>query len=199
MRITGPEHIQPPPPPPPPPGAPNKWQIETLRHGGVGRPQKLDVIVKDSRRQRTVARDARERGQRAATLELNAAFWSKVDPGTELFMEVVAHDDNNTSVLAERLPLASAGLRHAPRHRQAALQAGRNDPLPLTHAQPLDAALPPEHEMHLLFTPAATRATLSRPSTKATAALLSGLKPVLGPDNKPLRGIGVGEFMLPGR
>jgi hypothetical protein len=40
VRLTGPEHVQ--------PGAPNKWQIETLRHGAVGRPQKLEVVVKDA-------------------------------------------------------------------------------------------------------------------------------------------------------
>ena len=31
------------------PGAPNRWQIETLRHGAVARPKKMEVVVKDSK------------------------------------------------------------------------------------------------------------------------------------------------------
>ena len=55
VRVTGPTHVQ--------PGAPNKWQIETLRRGAIGRPAKLDVIVKD-------AKDKAAAGDKAAAIQL---------------------------------------------------------------------------------------------------------------------------------
>ena len=132
VRLTGPAHIQ--------PGAPNKWQIETLRHGAVG-PAEEDGSRRQGREGRGTASARRTTSRSASpTLELPAAFWEKVKPGADLFLEVVAYtDDDRKSVLAERLPARAAGVRHAPRHRQAAVQAGRNDPLPLADARPLHA------------------------------------------------------------
>ena len=97
VRLTGPEHIQ--------PGAPNKWQIETLRHGVVGRPKKLDVVVKDAQ-DTELFRQTHDKPVGISTLELPASFWTqRPKPGTDLFLEVIAHsNDDRTSVLAERLP-----------------------------------------------------------------------------------------------
>ena len=95
-----------------------------------------------SRTRRTRNSSARRTTSRSASRRSNCptAFWEKVKPGTDLFLEVVAYtDDDRKSVLAERLPARAAGVRHAPRHRQAAVQAGRNDPLPLADARPLHA------------------------------------------------------------
>ena len=86
------------------------------------------------------------------------------------------------------------GLRHASRHRQAALQAGRNRPLPVADARPL-------HVLAAATRPALAVLSIARPGDamvsarrRATADCIGGLKPVIGPDGKPLRGIGVGEY-----
>ena len=60
-----------------------------------------------TRRTRNCFRQTHDKPVGAATLELPTAFWEKVKPGTDLFLEVVAYtDDDRKSVLAERLPLA---------------------------------------------------------------------------------------------
>src|SRR5207244_6916606 len=81
VRLTGPAHIQ--------PGAPNKWQIETLRHGAVGRPHKLEIVVKDAK-DTELLRQTDERPVGVATLELPTSFWEKVKPGSDVFLDVVA-------------------------------------------------------------------------------------------------------------
>ena len=131
VRLTGPAHIQ--------PGAPNKWQIETLRHGAVGRPKKMDVVVKDEK-DAELFRQTHDKPVGVATLDLPTAFW---DEGEARRGPVPrsrrVHGRRSQERAGRAAPARAAGVRHAPGHRQAALQAGRNDPLPLADARPLHA------------------------------------------------------------
>jgi len=187
VRLTGPAHIQ--------PGAPNKWQIETLRHGAIGRPKRMDVIVKDGK-DHELFRQTHDKPVGAATLELSPAFWSQVKPGTELFLEVVAYtNDDRKSVLADRLPLGRPVyvthlVTDKPLYKPGETIRFRS--LTLDRS----TLLPPEHDLHLLFK-LSDPANSVIPLDEGNGRLLSSLKPVLGPDNKPLRGIGVGEYTLP--
>ena len=65
VRLTGPSHVQ--------PGAPNKWQIETLRNGMIARPKQLDVVVKDAK-DVELLRQTHDKPVGVATLELTPAF-----------------------------------------------------------------------------------------------------------------------------
>src|SRR5262245_15414244 len=188
VRLTGPERIQ--------PGAPNEWQIETLnRQGAHVLPKSMEIIVKDQANAE-LYRDERKQPLGPTSLKLPTSFWEKVKPGSDLFLEVIAYtDDNRKSVLAERVPLARpVYVTHLttdkPLYKPGETIRFRS----LT----LDRAtfLPPERDMHLRF-------RLRDPSgafrqlDEGNGRLLDGLKPVLGPDQKPLRGIGVGEYELP--
>ncbi|HSQ55083.1 MAG TPA: alpha-2-macroglobulin, partial [Gemmata sp.] len=187
VRLTGPAHIQ--------PGAPNKWQIETLRHGAIGRPKKMDVIVKDAK-DTELFRQTHDNPVGAATLELPIGFWEKVKPGSDLFLEVVAYtDDNRKSVIAERLPLARpVYVTHL------ATDKPLYKPGEVIHFRSLtlDRAtlLPPALDMHLRFRlrdPAGAIVPLAEGNIRLLSADFQQLR---GPDQKPLRGIGVGEHAL---
>lgn len=187
VRLTGPAHIQ--------PGAPNKWQIETLRHGAVARPHKLEVVVKDDK-DAELLKETHDKPVGVATLELPTSFWAKVKPGADLFLEVVAYtDDNRKSVIAERLPLARpVYVTHLatdkPLYKPGETIRFRS--LTLDRS----TLLPPENDLHLKFRlrdPADT----ALPLDEGNGRVLSGLQPILGPDKKPIRGIGVGEHTIP--
>ena len=185
VRLTGPAHIQ--------PGAPNTWQIETLRHGAVGRPKKLDIVVKDAQ-DTELFRQTHDKPVGAATLELPAAFWSQVKPGTELFLNVVAYtDDDHAGVLAERLPLARPVyvthlVTDKPLYKPGETVRFRSLTLDRSSLRP------PEHELHLSFRLRDSGDSVV-PLDERNGRLLE-LQPT-GPDGKPLRGIGVGEYTLP--
>jgi hypothetical protein len=186
VRLTGPAHVQ--------PGAPNKWQIETLRHGAVGRPHKMDVVVKDAK-DTELLRQTHDRPVGVATLELPAAFWEKVKPGADLFLEVVAYtDDGRKSVLAERVPLARpVYVTHLatdkPLYKPGETVRFRSLTLDRSSLQP------PDHDLHLKFR-LRDPGDAVVPIVEGNGRLLSGTQPVLGPDRRPLRGIGVGEHTL---
>src|SRR5262245_701085 len=187
VQLTGPAHIQ--------PGAPNKWQIETLRRGAAGRPKKLDVVVKDAK-DAVLLRQTHEKPAGATTLELTTAFWSQVKSGSDLFLTVTAYtDDDRKSVLAERLPLARpVYITHLvtdkPLYKPGETIRFRSLTLDRSSLRP------PSHDLHLIFrlrNPADTVIPLE----EGNGRLLRDLQPVLGPDKQPLRGIGVGEYAIP--
>jgi hypothetical protein len=186
VRLTGPAHVQ--------PGAPNKWQIETLRHGAVGRPKKMDVVVKDAK-DHELLRQTHEKPVGAASLELTPAFWQKVKPGSDLFLEVVAYtDDDRKSVIAERVPLARpVYITHLvtdkPLYKPGEVIRFRS--LTLDRG----SLRPPEHDLHLIFR-LRDPGDAAVPLDEGNGRVLHDLNPVLGPDKKPLRGIGVGEHQL---
>ncbi len=188
VRLTGPARVQ--------PGAPNTWQIEALqRDGKVVKATKLEIAVKDANGAELL-RDTHNNPTDATPLVLTAKFWEKVKPGTDLFLEVVAFtDDNRTSVLAERIPLAR--------------------PVYITHLQtdkPLykpgetirfrsltlerSTLLPPTNDQHLRFSLRDSGDAVTQLDV-GNGRLLRDLQPVMGPDKKPLRGIGVGEYTIP--
>ncbi|HEY1188653.1 MAG TPA: alpha-2-macroglobulin family protein [Gemmata sp.] len=186
VRLTGPDHVQ--------PGAPNRWVIETLRHGAIGRPKKLDVVVKDAK-DNELLRQPHDKPVGAVNLELTPAFWEKVKPGTELFLEVVAYtNDDHKSTLAERLPLARpVFLTHLvtdkPLYRPGETVRFRSLTLDRSSLKP------PAIDQHLVFKlrdPADTVVVLDT----GNGRVLRDLRPVNGPDGNPLRGLGVGEHTL---
>ncbi|MCI0701921.1 MAG: alpha-2-macroglobulin, partial [Planctomycetia bacterium] len=191
VRLTGPAHIQ--------PGAPNKWLIETRNHqGAISRPKKLEVAVKDAKGTELFKPPPYEQPTGSVALELPIAFWEKVPPGADLFLEVVAFtDDNRKSVLAERIPLARpVYITHLatdkPLYKPGETIRFRSLTLDRASLQP------PSHDLHLKFRllgPGDTEIPLGD-GIEGNGRLLSNLQPVLGPDKKPLRGIGVGEYTL---
>jgi len=186
VRLTGPAHIQ--------PGAPNKWQIETLRHGAVGRPKKMEVVVKDDK-DKELFRQTHDKPVGIATLELPASFWERVKPGADLFLEVAAFsDDDRRSVLAERLPLARPVFvtdlgTDKPLYKPGEVVRFRSLTLDRSTLRP------PEHDLYLKFR-LRDPGDAVVPLEEGNGRILAGLQPVLGPDKKPLRGIGVGEYTL---
>jgi hypothetical protein len=186
VRLTGPAHVQ--------PGAPNRWQIETLRRGAVARPKKMEVVVRDAA-DAELFRQTHDKPVGAATLELGPAFWEKVKPGADLFLEVVAYtDDDRTSAVAEKLPLARPVYvtdlaTDKPLYKPGETVRFRS--LTLDRA----SLKPPAHDLHLKFR-LRDPSDAAVPVAEANGRLLAGAKPVTGPDGKPLRGIGVGEYTI---
>lgn len=186
VRLTGPAHVQ--------PGAPNKWQIETLRHGAVARPKKLDVVVKDEK-DAELLKQSHDRPVGVATLELPAGFWAKVKPGADLFLEVVAYtDDDRKSVLAERVPLARPVyvthlVTDKPLYKPGETVRFRSLTLDRSSLRP------PEQDTHLKFR-LRDPGDAVIPLGEGNGRVLVGTQPVIGPDRRPVRGVGVGEFTL---
>src|SRR5947209_10268874 len=132
------------------------------------------------------------------SLQLPPAFWQTVKPGSDLYLEVVAHTaGNHKSVLAERVPLAGPMyvthlVTDKPMYRPGEVVRFRS--LTLDRA----SFLPPGHDLNLgfrLYKPDGGIDTEA--SIDGNGRLVQNLKPVLGPDGKPLRGIGVGEYQIP--
>jgi hypothetical protein len=190
VRLRGPDHIQ--------PGAPNDWLIDTLtKQGTFGAPKKIEVAVKDQK-DTDLLRETFAQPKGSTKLSLPVAFWDKVKPGTDLFLEVVAYtDDDRKSVLAERLPLARPVyvthlVTDKPLYKPGEIVRFRS----LT----LDRAtfLPPPNDLILEFRLKKPDGALV-PLDKGNGRLVTdGLEPVIGPDGNPVRGIGAGEYTLPG-
>ena len=187
VRLNGPPRIE--------PGAPNTWEISTLNTSGTfALPKKVDVVVKDDQ-DRELLRETHNQPTGPTPLKLTTAFWDGVKPGSDLFLEVVAYtDDNQRRVLAERVPLArpiyvTHLVTDKPLYKPGETIRFRS----LT----LDRGtfLPPAHDVHVRF-------RLRDPVEVQTAIgdgngrVVAGMKPVVGPDGKPLRGLGVGEYDL---
>jgi hypothetical protein len=190
VRLTGPERAV--------PGAPNEWKVETLdRHGRPTLPRKMEFVVKDQANTE-LARETFDRPPGPPSLKLTTGFWEKVKPGSDLFLEVVAYtDDNRKSVLAERVPLARPVyvthlVTDKPLYRPGEVVQFRS----LT----LDRStfLPPDRDLHLQFRLKKPDGALVPDATiDGSGRVMRGLNPVMGPDGKPVRGLGVGEYRLP--
>jgi alpha-2-macroglobulin-like protein len=188
VRLRGPDRIQ--------PGAPNEWQIDTLtKQGAYGSPKKIEIVVKDQK-DTELLHETRGQTHGSTSLKLPVAFWDKVKPGSDLFLEVVAYtDDNRKSVLAERVPLARPVyvthlVTDKPLYKPGETIRFRS----LT----LDRAtfLPPANDQILHFwlkKPDGARF----PIGEGNGRVMDGVKPIVGPDGKPVRGIGAGEYELP--
>lgn len=188
VRLTGPARAV--------PGAPNEWRVETLdKQGRFALPRKLELVVKDQTGTE-LARESYDHPPAPPSLRLSTVFWDAVKPGTDLFLEVVAYtDDNRKSVVAERVPLGRpVYITHLvtdkPLYRPGEVVRFRSLTLDRTTFRP------PEHDLHLEFRlKKPDGATV--PVDEGNGRVLTGLKPVIGPDGKPVRGIGTGEYQLP--
>jgi hypothetical protein len=191
VRFTGPARIQ--------PGAPNSWKIETLnRTGAPITPRKLEIVLKDANGSRFEAQTQKFEPPTgpSTTLDLPLSFWEKVKPGTELFVEVTAlTDDARHGVLTERIPLARpVFVTHLatdkPLYKPGETVRFRS----LT----LDRATlrPPTQDQHLKFSLRDPGDAVT-PLDEGNGRVVAALQPAMGPDNKPVRGIGVGEYTIP--
>jgi hypothetical protein len=188
VRLTGPAHVQ--------PGAPNRWKVEALDSSGApAKVKKLEVVVKDAKNAELL-KQTHEQPTASTNLELPIALWANVKPGTELFLEVSALSaDDRKGILSERVPLARpVFVTHLatdkPLYKPGETVRFRS--LTLDRS----TLTPPANDLHLAF-------KLRDPGDAVTqldvgnGRVVRDLKPVNGPDGKPLRGIGVGEYALP--
>lgn len=193
VRFTGPERAQ--------PGAPNEWTIEMYRRNGTrALPSKVEWVVKDQTG-KEIYRDQKQAPTRAGFVEppkinLPVSFWEKVKPNSDLVMEVIAHNDREKANVSARIKLARpVFITHLatdkPLYKPGETVYFRS----LT----LDRSTftPPEQDMMLQF-------RITRPDG-SVVAIDSGVaklyddpnqrwRHLVGPDRKPLRGIGCGEF-----
>lgn len=188
VRLTGPAHVQ--------PGAPNRWKVEALdSNGAPAKVKKLEVVVRDAKNAELL-KQTHEQPTASTNLELPIAFWANVKPGTELFLEVSALSaDDRKGILSERVPLARpVFVTHLatdkPLYKPGETVRFRS--LTLDRS----TLTPPANDLHLAF-------KLRDPGDAVTpldvgnGRVVRDLKPVNGPDGKPLRGIGVGEYAIP--
>jgi alpha-2-macroglobulin-like protein len=192
VRLTGPDRAI--------PGAPNEWKVETVgTRDRAARPSRVEVAVKDGTNTE-LTRETFDHSPGPQTLKLPASLWEKVAPGSDLFLEVAAYtDDNRRSVLAERLPLARPVyvthlVTDKPLYRPG--EEVRFRSLTLDRA----TFLPPDRDLHLEFQLKKPDGGLANDATvvgNSRAIDRNGLSPIVGPDGKPVRGIGVGEYELP--
>ncbi len=188
VRLTGPARVQ--------PGAPNEWRIETLnKDGNYTLPKKMEIVMRDQDN-RELLRETHDKPQAPSTLKLPASFWQGVKPGSELFLDVVAYnEDNRKSVLAEKVPLARpVYVTHLATDKPLykPLEVVRFRSLTLDRA----TFLPPDRDMNLVFKlrdPSGAVTELDR----GNGRVMDNSKAILGPDRKPLRGIGIGEYEIP--
>jgi hypothetical protein len=189
VRLTAPTHAQ--------PGAPYSGKIETLnRRGQPITPKKLEVVIKDAKDQAIEKWTYENPTSSTTTLELPLSFWAKVKPGTDLFLHVsVMTDDDRKGILEERIPLSRPVFVTHLATDKPLYKPGETIRF---RSLTLDRATltPPRHDLHLKF-------RLRDPGDAVTqldegnGRLLNNLQPVMGPDGKPLRGIGVGEYTIP--
>jgi hypothetical protein len=187
VRLNGPDRAQ--------PGAPNEWQIEALtRDGAVASAKRMEMVVRDDRN-RELFRESRAVTHGKTALKLPASFWANVRPGARLFLDVAAQgDDDRRTLLARRIPLArpvfvTQLVTDKPMYRPGETIRFRS--LTLDRA----TLLPPDKELHLQFRLRNADGAMI-PLPEGNGRLLYKLEPVLGPDKKPLRGIGTGEYEL---
>jgi alpha-2-macroglobulin-like protein len=188
VRLTGPDRAV--------PGAPNEWQVETINKQGTATfPKKLELVVKDQKDTELV-HETYDHPAASPTLKLPTSFWRNVKPGTDLFLEVVAYtDDNRKNVLVERVPLARPVyvthlVTDRPMYRPGEVVRFRS--LTLDRA----TLLPPDHDLNLEFRLRNADGTVI-PLDAGNGRLVHDLQPLNGPDGKPVRGIGTGEYELP--
>jgi len=202
VRLSGPEHAQ--------PGAPNEWRVEMFKRNGLqSLPGKVEWSVKDKSGavvySETKLATSKTGFTEPPTIKLPVSFWSNVKADSALTLEVVAYENNLKSNVNARVPLARpVFVTHLatdkPLYKQGEVVFFRS----LT----LDRStfLPPEKDMMIEF-------RITRPGGQPEPIMVDGLplrgnargfmdaahpaSNVLGPDKKPIRGIGSGLFEIP--
>ena len=131
LIVTGPQAIQ--------PGAPNHFQIATHNLNDAPVSARLTVRAKDQNGQVLFEeKEVSSRGIHSLTLPPDLPY----RPNTQLDLEVSAIDEvgPGQARVTEKLAWSRAALRHASRHRQADVPAGREHFLAVADAQPSDDA-----------------------------------------------------------
>jgi hypothetical protein len=183
--VTGPAKLQ--------PGAPNQYTIETRNGLEQVIPTRLTVRVLDEAQKVIHEKtDVASDGTYKLPLPINLP----VKPNSQLSLEVVAHRDGVAEEVRELLALAGPVY-----FTHLATDKPMYQPGEVVHFRSLtlerSSLRPPDEDFRLVY-------SLRKPGGEAIL-LLSGLtrlvavedgKPILGPDGKPLRGLGAGEFTL---
>jgi hypothetical protein len=180
------------------PGAPNEYAVRVRGNDGTPRPAKLVA---------TVVTDGKEVFRQPfpaaaeATVRLPARLWESLPAGGEAALQVSAEDPATGTTATLREPVRLLGPVFAtflttdkPLYRPGETVYFRSTTLDRTRL------LPPEQEVGLRF-------ELTGPDGKEVAAVnglarvaLAGGNPspdVIGPDGRPVRGVGCGGFDLP--
>jgi A-macroglobulin TED domain/Alpha-2-macroglobulin family len=195
VRFRGPESAQ--------PGAPNEWTVELYRRNGArALPNKIEWVVKDQTG-KEIYRAEKMAPTRAGFVEppkidLPVAFWEKVKPNSDLVMEVIAHDERGKANASANIKLARpVYITHLATDKPL-YKPGETV---FFRSLMLDRSTftPPEQDIQLQF-------RITKPDG-SVVAIDSGVAQLydnpqqrsnrlIGPDKKPIRGIGCGEFVI---
>lgn len=187
VRLSGPARAQ--------PGAPNEWLVETLDRNQVKVDlPKIEFIVKDNANNE-VYRQTIEHQRGPTLLKLPPSLWKDIPSGTDLHLKVIATNDHGqTSTLAEKVSLSGPTYTthlttDKPMYRPGDLLRFRS----LT----LDRATftPPEVDLNLQFRLVKPDGSVQHIES-GNGRLFSGLTNLNDTTNKPLRGLGAGEYLL---
>ncbi len=180
------------------PGAPNEYAIKAVGKTGLLRPVEVSARVKDTSGSFDRVADVFVH-EGETVVRLAPGFWSDVKSGSDLFLFVSAKDPKTgeTVDLSEPLRLldpvyTSYLTTDKPMYRPGEVVYFRSLTLDRTRF------LPPDRDTNLrfdLFGPSGQPVPGMNVIGLAKATNRNGV--VLGPDGKPLRGIGVGAFNLP--
>ena len=194
VRVEGPETIQ--------PGAPNEYRIQTLDRSNHYTPMSVDVVVRDQN-DRVVYQESKPKAPEPPMLRLPVEVWKDLKPESQLFLEVTAREDGNPepSKLHAKVKLgAPVFVTHLATDKPMYKPGDRVYFRSLT----LDRASfqPPASDVELQFRitgPDGQVIFKQNGTARLEQRSADGkvLKPLLGPDGKPLRGIGCGEFAIP--
>lgn len=202
VRLSGPDRAQ--------PGAPNQWHVNMYKRSGVqALPGKVDWLVKDQTGQ-IVYSDSKQAATRQGfreppTIELPVSFWEKVKPNSELTLEVIAYEDNLKSKVNARVPLAQPIFVTHLATDKPLYKPGETV---YFRSLTLDRATftPPEKDMTLEFRitepggqpkPILVDGVPARGSARGFTDVNQPARELPGPDKKPVRGIGCGQFDIP--
>ena len=177
------------------PGAPNEYAVSVRDKAGKPRVAKLTaaVIAGDKRFEVPVHGEAAD-----ATVRLPAELWAKLPPGAEPLLQVSAQSGPDTATLREPVRLLGPVFNTFLTTDKPLYQPGetvyfRSTTLDRTRL------LPPEQEFSLRFELAGPDGVVVEGVNGQARAVRSvDKKPVdvLGPDGRPVRGVGCGGFDL---
>ncbi len=189
VTVIGPQSVQ--------AGAPNEYRIETVNLNNQPAPTRLEARVRDASGKELYARSLAELSSEHR-LVLPPSL--PLTPGSKPTLEIVARKDDTKGELKHQLDLvAPLYVTHL------ATDKPMYQPGETVHFRSLTlerfSLKPPDEALNLIY-------TLVQPSGAMTqlgagSALVSRqnpqngqVTPILGPDKKPVRGIGAGDFYL---
>jgi hypothetical protein len=189
------------------PGAPNDYAVAAVNDENRTVASSFVAVLRNQSGKEYFQTTAESANGREATIRIPASVWTGVPANESLTLAVTATNKSTgqTSELAEPVrvlaPVYSTVLAtDAPLYRPGDLVRFRS--LTLDRSR----FLPPDRDLNLCYAligpngqivPGSTVTGSTRLETVADDGRI--LRPILGPDGKPLRGIGCGELRLPAR